>query len=131
MCVHSLNYRTGQNGLAVGNENQVPKGRTKKSSPEGTNQLSPARQRWVGKPSIASPGGTTHVGGVEDQPMRYCFCLRQTPFSLKSCSSKRPNDTGAAGQGFAWQESYGVQRERLATRRRKRSCDYVEYLEIN
>src|ERR1700733_5288786 len=79
MCVHSLNYRTGQNGLAVGNENQVPKGRTKKSSPEGTNQLSPARQRWVGKPSIASPGGTTHVDGVEDQPMRYFFCLRQTP----------------------------------------------------
>src|SRR5579872_7339710 len=48
-----------------------PKEQTKKSSPKGTNQLSPARQRWERRPSSASPGGTTHLGGPKTMPMRY------------------------------------------------------------
>src|SRR5579872_6012335 len=48
-----------------------PKEQTKKSSPEGTNQLSPARQRWERRPSSPSPGGTTDLGGPKTMPMRY------------------------------------------------------------
>jgi hypothetical protein len=35
-----------------------------RSSPAGTNQLSPARQRWGEGERRASPGGTTHVAFI-------------------------------------------------------------------
>jgi putative transposase len=53
------------------------------------------------------------VGGAED----HCHCLILLPApmplckavqTLKGCSSKYLNDTGAAGSDFAWQEGYGA-----------------------
>jgi len=53
------------------------------------------------------------VGGVEDHAHALLLLPPAIPLAkavqiLKSCSSKWLNDTGTAGQGFAWQEGYGA-----------------------
>ena len=53
------------------------------------------------------------VGGAEDHCHALIFLPAPMPLSkavqtLKGCSSKWLNDTGAAGSNFAWQEGYGA-----------------------
>ncbi|MFY9843623.1 MAG: IS200/IS605 family transposase [Terriglobales bacterium] len=53
------------------------------------------------------------VGGAEDHCHALVLLPAPMPLSkavqtLKGCSSKWLNDTGAAGAGFAWQEGYGA-----------------------
>jgi REP-associated tyrosine transposase len=53
------------------------------------------------------------IGGVEDHCHALILLPSAMPLSravqtLKGCSSKWPNDTGVAGNNFAWQEGYGA-----------------------
>ncbi len=70
---------------------------------------------WAYMAGIAKNHGfaAIKVGGAED----HCHCLIILPApmplskvvqTLKGCSSKYLNDTGAAGANFAWQEGYGA-----------------------
>ncbi len=70
---------------------------------------------WAYMAGIAKNHGFTaiKVGGMEDHC--HCLIILPTPMplskavqTLKGCSSKYLNDTGAAGANFAWQEGYGA-----------------------
>jgi putative transposase len=85
------------------------KGRQKRLSTELQPKL------WAYLAGIAKNHGfeAIKIGGADD----HCHCLILLPApmplskavqTLKGCSSKWLNDTGAAGTIFAWQEGYGA-----------------------
>src|SRR5262249_38388369 len=81
------------------------------------NRIPPALQTklWPYMAGIARNHGfeALKIGGIEDHIhalllLPPTITLAKAVQTLKCCSSKWLNETGEAGQGFAWQQGYGA-----------------------